>query len=298
MRIAITGATGMVGTALSTALRRAGHQVVPVSRRPLPGGVLWNPERGEIDAAALAGVDAAVNLAGESLAAGRWTEALKARIVSSRVQGTRSLSETLAAASAPPRALISVSAIGYYGACHGDALLDESSPAGADFLARLCIEWEGAADPARQAGIRVVHPRFGLILATADGALAKMLPPFRLGLGGRLGTGSQWMSWITIDDVVSVLIHAITTDTLHGAVNGAAPTPVRNTEFTAVLADALHRPALLPMPAGLLRLLFGEMADMTLLASLRVSAEKLLASGFVFTHATLDGALQSLLHRR
>jgi uncharacterized protein len=297
MRIAITGATGMVGTALSAALGRQGHQVVTVSRRPLPGGVLWYPERGEIDAQALAGVDAAVNLAGENLAAGRWNDARKARIVSSRVEGTRLLSQTLAAAGVRPRVLVSVSAIGYYGAQHGDAMLDEASPAGDDFLARLCVQWEGAADPARDAGIRVVHPRIGLILATEDGALAKMLPPFRLGLGGTLGTGSQWMSWIAIDDLVAALVHAITNNALHGGVNVVAPLPVPNTEFTATLAAELHRPALLPMPAGVLRFIFGEMAELTLLASLRVSAAQLLASGFVFKHSTLADALRSLLRR-
>ena len=298
MQIAITGATGMVGTALSAALTRAGHRIVPVSRRALPGGVRWNPERGEIDASALAGVDAAVNLAGENLAAGRWTAAVKARIRSSRIRGTRLLSDALAAGSTPPRVLVSASAIGYYGARHGDELLDESSPAGDDFLAQLCVEWEAAADPAREAGVRVVHPRIGLILAREDGALAKMLPPFRLGLGGPLGTGSQWMSWIALDHVVALLIRAITSDTLHGPVNAVTPAPVRNSQFTATLAAVLHRPAVLPVPAALLRLLFGEMADMTLLASLRVSAEKLLASGFVFQEPELGGALQALLHRR
>jgi uncharacterized protein (TIGR01777 family) len=298
MQIAITGATGMVGAALTAALRAAGHRVIPVSRRALPGGVRWHPERGEIDVEGLRGVDAAINLAGERLAAGRWTEASKVRIVSSRVLGTRLLSETLASAATPPRVLVSVSAIGYYGHLHGDEWLAETSAAGDDLLARLCLAWEAAADPARAAQIRVVHPRIGMILATEGGALAKMLPPFRLGLGGRLGTGSQWLSWIAIDDLVAGIIHAITSDSLTGPVNFVAPAPVRNAEFAATLAAQLHRPAILPMPAALLRLIFGEMAEVTLLASQRVSAAKLLAAGFTFRTPTLDGALRDLLAPR
>lgn len=295
MHIAITGATGMVGRALSATLNAAGHRIVPVSRRPLPGGVHWNPARGEIDAAGLAGVEAVVNLAGENLAAGRWSEPVKRRIWESRVDGTALLCRTLAAATTPPAVLVSVSAIGVYGAQHGDVTLDESMPAGDDFLARLCVAWEGATAPALAAGVRVVHPRIGLILSREDGALAKMLPPFRLGLGGRLGSGQQWASWVAIDDVVATLIHAITNRELSGPVNCATANPVRNAEFTRVLASVLHRPAVIPVPAPLLRLVFGEMAEMTLLASLRVSSSKLLASGFTFRFPELHGALEHLL---
>lgn len=295
MEIAITGATGLVGTALTSSLRTAGHTVVPVSRRRVPGGIVWNPERGEIDAAGLRGVDAVVHLAGENLAAGRWTIPVKQRIRESRVQGTRLLSTALASLPAPPRVLVSVSAIGYYGNRHGDEWLDETMPAGDDFLAELCHAWETAAEPARAAGIRVVHPRIGLILARDGGALAKMAPPFRLGLGGRLGTGSQWMSWIAIEDLVAGVLHAISTEAVSGPLNVVAPDPVRNVEFTRTLAAALRRPAIIPAPATLLRVLFGEMADLTLLASLRVSSQRLQQSGFAFRFPELGGALGHLL---
>lgn len=295
MHIAITGASGMVGTALSASLRAAGHRVTPISRRHTPGVVSWNPERGEIDAAGLAGVEAAVHLAGENLAAGRWTDALKERIRASRVQGTQLLSATLAGLSPAPRVLVSVSAIGYYGYQHGDEWLDETTPGGSDFLARLCADWEGAADPARAAGIRVVHPRIGLILSPNGGALAKMLPPFRLGVGGPLGSGAQWMSWLAIDDVIGGITHALDDAALAGPVNFAAPDPVRNAEFTRILASVIHRPAILPVPAPVLRLIFGEMADMTLLASLRISSSRLVGSGFTFRYPELRGALEHLL---
>ena len=295
MHIAITGATGMVGRALSSSLHAGGHEVVPVSRRRIPGGVLWDPEHGEIDAGGLEGVDAAVHLAGENLAAGRWSDSVKRRIWESRVRGTGILSAALASRSRLPRVLVSASAIGYYGHRHADEWLDETMPAGDDFLAHLCAAWEAAADPARAAGIRVVHPRIGLILSPDGGALARMVPPFRLGLGGRLGTGSQWMSWIAIDDVVAGLLHAITSTALAGPVNFAAPEPVRNVAFTRTLAAVLRRPAILPLPAPVLRMVFGEMADVTLLASLRVSSERLVASGFRFRFPALGGALGHLL---
>jgi hypothetical protein len=296
MQIAITGATGMVGRALTASLDADGHGVVPVSRREIPGGVRWDPVHGEIDAFGLEGLDAVIHLAGENLAAGRWTERRKERIWESRVRGTRVLSEALAGLARPPGVLLSVSAIGYYGAQHGDEWLDEATPAGDDFLGRLCAAWEGAADPARAAGVRVVHPRIGLILSASGGALAKMLPPFRLGLGGRLGTGHQWTSWIAIEDVVAGLRHAIAHEGLDGPVNYAAPDAVRNVEFTRTLATVLHRPAILPAPAPLLRMVFGEMADLTLLASLRVSPARLVESGFVFRFPELGGALEHLLN--
>lgn len=298
MQVAITGATGMVGQALSASLYAAGHRIVPVSRRALPGGVVWNPATGTIGAAGLEGVDAVVNLAGENLAAHRWNDVTKQCVWDSRVRGTSLLGATLAALARKPEVLVSVSAIGYYGAQNGDSWLHEAMPAGTDFLARLCAAWEGAAAPARAAGIRVVHPRFGLILSPVDGALAKMLPPFRLGLGGRLGSGHQWMSWIAIDDVVAALEYAINNRELSGPVNCATAAPVRNAEFTRSLAAVLHRPAVLPVPAAMLRLIFGEMADVTLLADLRVSPAKLVESGFAFRFPELTGALEHLLARR
>jgi uncharacterized protein (TIGR01777 family) len=298
MQIAITGATGMVGHALTALLRAAGHGIVPVSRRPIPGGVAWDPARGEIDAFGLEGMDAVVHLAGENLAAGRWTASAKRRIWESRTRGTRLLSETLAALAQPPATLVSVSAMGYYGARHGDEWLDETLPAGDDFLAKLCVAWEEAADPARASGIRVVHPRIGLILSADGGALARMLPPFRLGLGGPLGSGDQWMSWIAIDDLVAGLFHAITNGGMSGPVNYVTANPVRNAEFTRTLAATLHRPAFLSAPAPLLRLALGEMADLTLLASLRVSPARLIESGFDFRYPELGGALANLLSPR
>jgi uncharacterized protein (TIGR01777 family) len=296
MQIAITGATGMVGQALAAALRASGHGVVPVSRRPISGGVRWDPARGEIDAFSLEGMDAVVHLTGENLAAGRWTAGAKRRIWESRTRSTQLLSETLAALAHPPATLLSVSAMGYYGARHGDEWLDETMPPGDDFLAKLCVAWEGAADPARAAGIRVVHPRLGMILAKDGGALAKMLPPFRLGLGGAVGSGKQWMSWIAIDDVVAGLLHAITNEAMSGPVNYVTAGPVRNVAFTRTLAKTLHRPAFLAAPAPLLRLALGEMADLTLLASLRVSPARLVESGFEFRYPELGRALEHLLN--
>ena len=295
MQIAITGATGMVGTALTALLRAGGHAVVPISRRSIPGGVRWDPARGEIEAFGLEGMDAVVHLAGENLAAGRWTANAKKRIWESRTIGTGLLSETLAALAKPPATLVSVSAMGYYGAHHGDQWLDEAMPPGDDFLARLCAAWEGAAEPARMAGIRVVHPRIGLILSAEGGALAKMLPPFRLGLGGRLGSGNQWMSWIAIADLVAGLLHAVANEAIVGPVNYVTANPVRNVEFTRTLAEILHRPAFLPVPAPLLQLALGEMADLTLLADLRVSPAQLMESGFEFRFPELRGALEYLL---
>jgi uncharacterized protein len=295
MRIAITGASGMVGTALDALLRTRGHHVIPVSRRALPGGVVWNPEHDEIDAAGLEGADAVVHLAGETLS-GRWTVASKRRIWDSRILGTTLLSAALAELANPPRVLISASAIGYYGYRHGDEWLDESAPGGDDFLARLCVAWEVAADRARGAGIRVVHPRFGLVLSNHGGALARMLMPFRCGLGGHFGRGTQWISWITIDDLVAGLLHTLTTGTVSGPINFVAPDPARNIEFTRELAGALHRPSFLTLAAPVLRLAFGrEMAELTLLASQRVSAKTLIASGFTFRQPELGGALHHLL---
>lgn len=295
MQIAITGATGLIGSALAASLSADGHRVVPVSRRPQSGGITWDPARGVCDATALAGTDAVAHLAGENLAAGRWTEARKTRIRESRVRGTTTLATAIARMDHPPAVLVSASAVGYYGCRHGDEWLDEAAPAGDDFLARTCVAWEAAADPARRAGIRVVHPRFAMVLAAQGGALAKMLPPFRLGLGGRLGSGRQWMSWIAIADVVAGLRHAVTCAALAGPVNFAAPEPVRNAAFTRALGAALHRPALFAIPASVLGVAFGELAQATLLASQRVSPTRLAASGFAFRHPGLAGALRAVL---
>jgi hypothetical protein len=302
MKILVSGSTGFVGSALLPFLRAAGHEVVRLTRAG-PGGtaageasVSWDPDGGRLDAAAVAGFDAAVHLAGESIAAGRWNAAKKGRIRDSRVKGTRLLAETLARASHPPRVLACASAIGFYGD-RGDAPLNEDSRPGTDFLATTCREWEAAADPAARHGIRVVHLRFGFILGKTGGGLRKMLPPFRLGLGGPLGDGRQYLSWVSIDDVLAAALHALHQDGLRGPVNVVAPNPVTNAEFTRILAAALSRPAFFPMPAFAARLAFGEMADALLLASQRVEPARLLATGYRFRHPDLAPALRDILSR-
>ena len=296
MRIAITGASGLVGAALAPALVASGHEVIAVSRRERPGGVRWDPDRQAIDPAALRGIDAVVHLAGENLAGGRWTSGRKHLLRDSRVAVTRWLATVLAALSPRPRVLISASAVGIYGD-RGDEILDDTSSPGDDFLAHLSRDWEAAADPAREAGIRVFHPRFGVILSPAGGALRQLLTPFRLGLGGPIGAGGQWMSWIALDDAVAALEFALATESLSGAANCTAPTPVRNREFTALLGAALHRPARIPVPAFALRLAFGEMADATILASQRALPQRLEAAGFRWRHPELAPALRDMLAR-
>lgn len=294
MRIAITGATGMVGTALSQSLGADGHEVVAISRRPVPGGTAWNPERHEISVDALHGLDAVVHLAGASIAGARWSTERKRELRESRVATTRWFAAILADLAPPPAVFISASAVGIYGN-RGDTVLDEAASLGNDFLGRLGVDWEAAADPARHAGIRVVHPRFGMILSTTGGALAKLLPPFRLGLGGPIGNGKQWVSWIVLADVVSAIRHAIATASLAGPVNFTTANPLRSTDFAHALGHALHRPAVIPLPAIALRLAFGELADATLLASQRVMPTQLEQSGYRMLHPGIAGALDSLL---
>lgn len=296
LRIAITGATGLVGSALGPFLSSAGHTVVPVSRRPIAGGIQWDPASGALDGAAWDGLDAVIHLAGENIAEGRWSDGRKAALRQSRVGPTALLASTLAGLSSPPRVLISASAVGIYGD-RGDEVLTESSLPADDFLGRLAGAWESAAEPAVGAGIRVVHPRFGLILSPAGGVLERLLTPFRLGLGGPLGDGRQYMSWIAIDDVLRALHHLLDSEMLRGPVNLAAPTPVRNQAFTETLGDILHRPTVIPVPAFALRAVFGEMADALLLASQRVEPATLTASGYRFQYPELEGALRHLLDR-
>lgn len=296
VRIAITGATGMVGRALTPFLAALGHTVVPVSRLALPGGIRWEPGAEALDPAPWQGVEAVIHLAGENIAEGRWTAARKERLRDSRVVPTRRLAEMLAGMATPPRVMLSASAIGIYGDC-GEATVTETSPAATGFLGELGVAWEAAADPAREAGIRVVHPRFGVILDPGGGALAKMLPPARMGLGGPLGGGDQWLSWIALDDALGALHHLLARDGMHGAVNVVAPHPVRNAAFAATLGAVLRRPAFIPVPAVALRMLLGEMADAALLASTRVIPELLLADGYQFRHPDLEGALRHLLDR-
>jgi uncharacterized protein len=297
VKILVSGSSGLVGTALVPSLASAGHQAVCLVRRePKPGeaAVRWDPSEGSLDPTRLEGIDGVVHLSGENIAAGRWTTARKELIRSSRVGSTHFLSESLARLDRPPRALICASAIGYYGD-RGDETLREESPPGSGFLSDLCQAWEAAAEPAARKGIRVVHLRFGVILSAAGGALAKMLPPFRLGAGGVLGSGRQFMSWITLEDAVGAIQHVLITEALRGPVNVVSPHPVTNREFTKTLGRVLSRPTLLPMPAAMARLLFGEMADALLLSSARVQPARLLAAGYRFRHADLETALRALL---
>lgn len=293
MRVAITGATGLVGTALGTFLRKAGHVVIPISRRPMPDGVQWDPASGSLDAAALTEIDAVVHLAGENIAAKRWTETRKQELIDSRVGPTDLLTRTLGGMENKPAVLVSASAVGIYGDC-GDAVIDETTPPADDFLGRLAVAWEAAADPARDAGIRVAHPRFAPILSTEGGALAKMLTPFRLGLGGPLAGGEHWMPWVSIQDAVRAIVFLIDQSSLDGPFNVAAPGVVRNAEFTSALAAAIHRPAIIPVPGLALRLLFGELADAALLTSARVVPARLDAAGFRFELPRIEAALAAL----
>jgi uncharacterized protein (TIGR01777 family) len=295
--VVVSGASGLLGSALLPALTAAGwgHRSF-VRRAPAAGEVRWDPAEGTIDAEALAGVTAAVHLAGEPIAEGRWTADRKARIRRSRVQGTRLLAASLARLPARPEVLVSASAIGIYGD-RGDELLDEDSAPGTDFLAEVGKEWEAATAPARDAGIRVVHLRFGIILAADGGALPRMVKPFLLGAGGPIGNGRQWMSWIAIEDAVRIVLRSLEDARMTGPVNAVSPNPVRNSEFAERLGQVLHRPALVPVPAFALRLLFGEMADAALLASQRVAPARLLEGGFEFRHPTLPEALRTVLDR-
>ncbi len=295
MKVLVSGSSGLVGSALVPFLTTGGHEVVRLVRSdPGEAEVRWDPEAGSVDTAGLEGLDAVVHLAGENIAAGRWTEEKKQRIRDSRVEGTRLLCETLAGLEQPPRALVCASAMGYYGD-RGDEVLTEESDPGSGFLPEVCREWEAAAGPAAEAGIRVVNLRFGIILSPEGGALAKMLFPFRMGAGGRLGSGDQYMSWISLDDAVGAIHHALATETLEGPVNGVGPQPVTNAEYTKTLGRVLVRPTIFPMPAFAARLAFGEMADALLLSSARLEPARLQATGYAFQHPELEGALKHLL---
>jgi len=293
MIIAITGATGFIGGALTTALRADGHEVRRLTRHPRAADDhAFDPARRLLDPRALAGADAVVHLAGEPIAQ-RWTGATKQRIRESRIEGTRLLASALAGATSGPRTFVSGSAIGIYGD-RGDTELTEGSALGDDFLGQVGREWEAAAATARLAGVRVVHPRMGVVLDRQGGALERMLPPFRLGVGARLGSGRQWMSWISLADAVAALRFLVETPAAEGPVNLVGPAPATNAEFTRALAAALGRPALgPPVPAFALRLVYGEMADATLYASQRVLPERLTDLGFRFQHPTLAQALAS-----
>ncbi|MDQ3697738.1 MAG: TIGR01777 family oxidoreductase [Gemmatimonadota bacterium] len=291
--VAVTGATGMIGTALVAAFASRGARVTRVLRSPERArgdDVIWDPERAAPDATQLEGLDAIIHLAGEPIAR-RWTADAKARIRRSRVDSTRMLAETVARLERPPRVLATASAVGFYGD-RGDEVLDETSTPGRGFLADLAREWESAATPARAGGTRVVNLRFGIVLGAGGGALEKLVPIFRLGGGGRLGDGKQWMSWVALDDVIAAIEFAVASDSLDGTVNVVAPHPVTNADFTAALGRVLGRPTVIAVPAFALRLMYGDMADETLLTSQRVVPRKLEGAGFAFQYPELEGALR------
>src|ERR1700687_5918818 len=301
MKILVTGSSGLVGTVLVSALARAGHTVCRLVRPQSAGGegakegfvVAWNPATGELGGAGV-GADAVVNLAGASIADGRWTTQRKALLRASRIDTTRALVGALAKMNARPSVLVSASAIGIYGNRAGE-LLTEESQAGSDFLAELAKDWEAEALQAQGLGIRVVLARFGIILAHEGGALPKMMLPFKIGAGGKLGSGKQWMSWVTLEDVVGILRFAIENASLRGALNVVSPQALQNQKFTNVLAKEMHRPALFPAPAFALRLALGGMADALLLSRQRVAPQKLQELGYTFLHPGVTAALSYVL---
>jgi uncharacterized protein (TIGR01777 family) len=297
MKVLIAGGSGLVGAALTSSLRGDGHTVSRMVRPgslAAPGDVQWNPLSALVDVAAMEGFDAVVNLSGASIAGGRWTARRKQVLRSSRVDSTRVLVDALTHLKQPPRVFVCASAIGFYGD-RGDEVLTEASGYGNDFLSILCRAWEGEAARAAASGIRTVIMRFGIVLSVDGGALPRMLTPFRFGAGGRLGSGKQWMSWIALEDVVRVLRAAMDDARWNGPVNLVAPEPVRNSEFTRVLASVLNRPTIFPAPALALRLALGEMADALLLSSQRVQPESLARYGYAFRYENLEAALHAVL---
>lgn len=294
MKIVLTGASGLVGTALLPALRAKGYEVYRLVRsapEKANGEIGWNPEQGKIDAASLEEIDAAIHLAGENISEGRWTDEKKKRIHESRAKGTRLLSETLAQIkskqNSKPQILLSASATGFYGN-RGDEVLTEQSASGDDFLAEVCRDWELATQPAAQAGIRVANLRFGVILTAKGGALKKMMLPFKMGVGGKIGSGEQYMSWISLEDAIGAILFALENENLRGAVNVVSPQPVTNLEFTKALGSALSRPTIFSVPKFAARLAFGEVADALLLSSARVEPLTLKEAGYQFKHPTLE----------
>ena len=291
MKILIAGASGLVGSALIPELESDGHEIVRLVRdTPKPGEIEWHPNQDEIDPATIDSFDAIINLAGESIAEGRWTDEKKKRIRDSRVNGSHLISEAMAKLATKPRVFLCASATGIYGD-RGDEILDEQSESGGGFLAGVCREWEKATEPASKAGVRVVNLRFGPILARAGGMLEKMLMPFKMGLGGKIGSGKQYISWVAIDDVVAAMRLALNHGSIRGPLNIVSPKPVTNEQFTRALGEALSRPTVMAMPAFAARLAFGEMADEMLLVSQRVTPKRLNHAGFTFQFSDLGDAL-------
>ena len=295
-RILVSGASGPIGAALLPSLKAQGSAVTRLVRNSATGKdqIAWDPSY-SLSPESVSGFDAVIHLAGESIV-GRWTDAKKRRILESRTQGTGHLAEAVAKASMPPRVFISASAVGFYGN-RGDEILREDSPPGEGFAAEICRQWEAASQPAAQAGIRTAQMRIGVVMSADGGALPEMLTPFRLGLGGRVGNGRQWWTWVSVRDVVGAILQVLNHESLTGPVNTVAPNPVTNAEFTRILASVLNRPAIFPMPAFIVRLIFGEMGEELFLGSQRVEPAKLAATGYQFQHPDLKHALKEILQR-
>lgn len=298
MRVIITGASGLIGSQLESFLLSKGNSVKRLVRKKNPlskNEAFWDPVNGYLDASEIDGFDAIINLAGESLSEGRWSEEKKQRILESRIQGTQLLSQKIAELPHPPKVLINASAIGFYGDRGEEELTEKSASGSKSFVAKVCRDWEAATSGVLQAGIRVVCLRIGVVLSSKGGALAKMIPPFKMGVGGIIGSGEQYISWIAINDLVEVIYHVLTCEEIKGPVNAVSPNPVQNKDFTRILGDVLHRPSLFPMPAFAARLAFGEMADELILASTRVYPLELQKTGFQFKYPELRQALEGVL---
>ena len=300
MRVLVSGASGLIGSALCDAFAQRGDSVTKLVRKeetPSGNEIRWDPAAAQLEPEKLEGFDAAIHLSGESIASGRWTERKKREIIQSRTRTTKLLARTFRELGAPPKTWVVASATGFYGHC-GDRWLDEEQPCGETFLAEVSRQWEEASYPARDAGIRVLNARFGLVMSRQKSPFTRMLLPFKLGLGGPVGPGTQYLGWITRHDAIRALMHGIAAPPLQGPVNVVSPHPVRNKELATALGRALGRPALLPFPAFAARMLFGEMADELLLASQRATPRKLLESGFTFDYPELDQALRLILEAR
>lgn len=295
MRILISGSSGLVGSAVVKQFRQQGYEIVTLKRSKSlkEGEIYWNPNKGELEPDLVEGFDAWINLAGENIA-GRWSIKKKNQIVQSRLLTTETLAKTLNMLKRPPKVFINASAVGFYGN-RGDAFLSEEAPVGKGFLAKVCRMWESAAEAVKQKGVRIVLVRFGTVLSPKGGALEKMVTPFKLGFGGVVGSGNQYMSWVEIDDLTEALDFILNNPNIQGPVNVVSPNPVTNKGFTKALGKMLHRPTLLPLPALAVRMLFGEMGEELLLSSIRVNPSKLLQAGFAFRYASIDSALQKCL---